>query len=75
MKQSRFTEAQIISILAEQAHGAATADVCRHHGIRQMTFDKWKSKFGGVDVSDARRLDPEFSSLLCQISNYWVYSM
>lgn len=56
MKQSRFTETQIISILAEQEHGVSTADVCRRHGISQTTFYKWKAKFGGMDVSEARRL-------------------
>ena len=56
MKGSRFKEEQIISILREQEAGAATADVCRKHGISSATFYKWKAKFGGLDVSDARRL-------------------
>ena len=56
MKPSRFTEEQIIAILREQEAGAATADVCRKHGISSATFYKWKAKFGGLDVSDARRL-------------------
>ena len=56
MKRSRFTEEQIIAILREQEAGAATADVCRKHGISSATFYKWKAKFGGLDVSDARRL-------------------
>jgi putative transposase len=56
MKASRFNEEQIISILREQEAGAKTADVCRKHGISGATFYKWKSKFGGLDVSDARRL-------------------
>jgi putative transposase len=56
MKRSRFTEEQIIAILREQETGAKTADVCRKHGISDATFYKWKAKFGGMDVSDARRL-------------------
>jgi len=56
MKPSRLTEEQIIGILREQESGAATADVCRRHGISSATFYKWKAKFGGLEVSDAKRL-------------------
>ena len=53
MRGSRFKEEQIIAILREQEAGAATADVCRKHGISSATLYKWKAKFGGLDVSDA----------------------
>jgi putative transposase len=56
MRRSRFSEEQIIGILREQEAGAATADVCRKHGISTTTFYKWKAKYGGLDVSEARRL-------------------
>jgi len=56
MKQSRFSEEQIIGLLREHEAGAKTADVCRNHGISSATFYKWKSKYGGLEVSDARRL-------------------
>ena len=56
MKRSRFNEEQIIAILKEQEAGMATAEVCRRHGISSATFYKWKAKFGGLDVSEARRL-------------------
>ncbi len=56
MRKSRFSEEQIISILREQESGQATKDVCRRHGISAATFYKWKAKFGGMDVSDAKRL-------------------
>ena len=56
MKKARFKEEQIIAILREHEAGAATADVCRKHGISSATFYKWKAKYGGLEVSDARRL-------------------
>ena len=56
MKRSRFSEEKIIAILREQEAGSPTADVCRKHGVSSATFYKWKAKFGGLDVSDARRL-------------------
>ncbi|SDG07466.1 putative transposase [Sulfitobacter delicatus] len=56
MKRSRFNEEQIIGILKEQEAGMATADVCRKHGVSTATFYKWKSRYGGLEVSEARRL-------------------
>ena len=56
MKRSRFSEEQVIAILKEQESGVATADVCRRHGISSATFYKWKSRFGGLEVSDAKKL-------------------
>lgn len=56
MKRKRFTEEQIIGVLREQEAGAKVSDLCRRHGISDATFYNWKAKFGGMDVSDAKRL-------------------
>lgn len=56
MKRSRFSEEQIIAVLKEHEAGMATVDVCRRHGVSTATFYKWKAKYGGLEVSDARRL-------------------
>jgi putative transposase len=56
MKRSRFKEEQIIAILKEHELGAKTADLCRKHGMSEATLYNWKAKFGGMDVSEAKRL-------------------
>ena len=56
MKGSRFSEEQIIGVLREHEAGSKTEEVCRRHGISSATFYKWKAKYGGLDVSEARRL-------------------
>ena len=56
MKKSRFSEQQIVGILKEHEAGAKTADVCRKHGISAATFYSWKSKFGGMEVSDVVKM-------------------
>lgn len=56
MKRSRFTEDQIIGILKEQEAGVPVADLCRKHGVSNASIYKWKAKYGGMDVSEAKRL-------------------
>ena len=57
MKQSRFTESQIVDILAQAARGDMTArDVCNVHGVTEQTFYRWKKKYGDMGTSDVRRL-------------------
>lgn len=56
MKRSRFSEGQIVGILKQHEAGKKTVDVCREHGISAATFYHWKAKYGGLDVSDAKKL-------------------
>ena len=56
MRRSRFSEEQIIGMLKEHEGGVSTADICRKYGVSSATFYKYKAKFGGLDVSDARKL-------------------
>lgn len=56
MKRTRFTEEQIIAILKEQEAGVPVADLCRKHGVSNASVYKWKARYGGMDVSEARRL-------------------
>lgn len=56
MKKTRFTETQIVSILKQQEGGLSVKDICREHSISEATFYNWKSKYGGMESSDVRRL-------------------
>jgi putative transposase len=56
MRKSRFTEEQIIGALKEHAAGLSAAELCRKHGISDATFYKWRSRYGGMEISDARKL-------------------
>jgi putative transposase len=56
MKKTRFTETQIVSILKQQEAGRAAKELCREHGISDATFYNWKSKYGGLETSDVKKL-------------------
>ena len=55
MKRKRFTEEQIIGVLKEAEAGVKNQDICRKHGITEQTFYRWRSKYGGMEVSDAKK--------------------
>ena len=56
MKKSRYTQEQIIAVLKQHQAGVSTAELCRKHGISEATFYNWRSRYGGMEVSEARRL-------------------
>ena len=56
MRRSRFSQEQIIGVLRKQEAGAATAELCRRHGISEQTFYRWKARYGGLEVREAQRL-------------------
>ena len=55
MRKGRFTEEQIIKVLKEHASGMSASDLCRKHGISDATLSKWRSRFGGMEISEARK--------------------
>ena len=72
MRKSRFTEAQIIGMIKEQEAGMPTAEVCRRHGLSPASFYKFKSKYGGMNVSDTHRLkslEDENAKLKCLLAD------
>lgn len=71
MKKSRFTEHQIVAILNEVESGIPVKDVCRKHGISSPTYYKWKSKYGGLEASDLKRLK-ELESELSQYKRMYA---
>lgn len=56
MRKKRYTEEQIIKVLREQESGVKVTELCRNYGISEQTFYRWRSKYGGMSVSEARRL-------------------
>ncbi len=66
MKKSKFTESQIVSILAQQEKGMRVADICREHGISQPTFYQWQKKYAGMQVSELKRM----KEMEAEISQY-----
>lgn len=71
MKKSRFTESQIVSILKEADAGAKVSEICRKHGISDATFYNWKSKYGGLEASDLKRMK-EMEGELSQLKRLYA---
>ena len=71
MKQNRFTESQIVSILKQQEAGSKVMDICREHGISDATFYNWKAKYGGMDASQLKKLK-EMESELSQLKRMYA---
>ena len=75
MKQTRFTETQIVNILKEAENGIAVADILRNHGISNSTFYKWRSKYGGLEASELKRVKEleqqlsEYKTMVAELSH------
>ena len=74
MKRKRFTEAQLIGVLREHEAGTKAGDLARKHGVREATLYNWKAKYGGMDVSDAKRLkalEPKTAEANSKLDKTW----